>query len=84
MSKIQGSHYFEKSLHDKLKKYCEKQPYSIGPNDVIVVALESHLLNDVDIENMTETEAKKMYGALIDKRQQLEEQIMRVYLRLED
>lgn len=84
MRKIQGSYYFEKSLHDKLKNYCEKQPYSTGPNDVIVVALEKHLLDDVEIEDMTQEEAKKMYSALIDKKQQLEEQIMRVYLRLEE
>ena len=84
MKKIHSSIYLEKPLHDKLTAYCETQRYKPSKNDVIVVALESHLLNEVDIEDMTETEAKKMYDALTDKKQQLEEQIQRVYLRLED
>ena len=84
MKKIAGSHYLEKPLHDRLTNYCKTQRYKPSKNDVIVVALESHLLKEVEIEDMTDTEAKKMYDALTDKKQQLEEQIQRVYLRLED
>ena len=56
----------------------------IKKNKIVELAIESYIISDVDVENMTEIEVKKMYGALIDKKQQLEEQIMRVYLRLED
>lgn len=56
----------------------------IKKNKIVELAIENYIVSDVDIEDMTEIEAKKMYDALTDKKQQLEEQIQRVYLRLED
>ena len=79
---MQKSIHISKVLNDKLVDYSIKDRRN--QSDVISIALESHLLKEVKIEDMTETEAKKMYDALTDKKQQLEEQIQRVYLRLED
>ena len=79
---MQKSIHISKVLNDKLVDYSIKDRRN--QSDVISIALESHLLKEVEIEDMTETEAKKIYSALIDKKQQLEEQIQRVYLRLED
>lgn len=84
MKKIAGAYYFEKTLNDKLENYCEKQPFNIGKNNVITVALEGFLLNDVNVEDMTQTEAKKKWNEVNTKIQQLKDLENKLYLRLED
>ena len=84
MKRIQNSHYFEESLENRLENYCKSQPYKPSKNDVIVVAVEGHILKEVDIEDMTEIEAKKKWNEVNTKIQQLKDLEVKLYLRMED
>lgn len=82
--KRRKSAYLPEETLKKLEAF-EKQT-RINASVITELAIESYILNknDVEIEDMTAKEAKIKYYELIDKRQQLEEQIQRVYLRLEE
>ena len=82
--KKRKSFYLPESTLIKLEAY-EKES-RINASVITELAIESYILNKkgVEIEDMTSKEAKVKYYELIDKKQQIEEQIQRVYLRLED
>lgn len=78
-----GRHYeLPVTTIQKLEAY--EMTSHIKKNKIVELAIESYIVSDVDIEDMTKSEAKTKYYELTDKKQQLEEQIQRVYLRLED
>ncbi|GAG69948.1 unnamed protein product [marine sediment metagenome] len=79
---MQANFSLSKEIMVKLTK--DKRDSGRDKSATVTRALQRYWLKEVDIEDMTDAEAKIKYSELIDKKQQLEEQIQRVYLRLED
>ena len=79
---MQANFSLSKEIMVKLTK--DKRDSGRDKSATVTRALQRYWLKEVDIEDMTEAEAKIKYSELTDKKQQLEEQIQRVYLRLED
>ena len=79
---MQANFSLSKEIMVKLTK--DKRDSGRDKSATVTRALQRYWLKEVDIEDMTEAEVKTKYSELTDKKQQLEEQIQRVYLRLED
>ena len=79
---MQANFSLSKEIMVKLTK--DKRDSGRDKSATVTRALQRYWLKEVDIEDMTEAEAKIKYSELTDKKKKLEEQIQRVYLRLED
>ena len=74
--------YLPESTLNKLEEYAKNT--HILANTVVELAIESYVLDEVDVEILTTKEAKEMWSKVNSKMQQLKELEAKLFEILED